>query len=105
METVQMEGLAVAHVRRSGGQPRPATLPCSVRSVLQAPSPPDFILDMATGRLEPLDPATEGPDGKTRGWWKSGNGWPVWQCTRCLQTLPTAYGGWAVEIHLQSCRY
>jgi len=34
-----------------------------------------------------------------------GNGWPVWQCTRCLRTLPMADGGRALETHLQFFRY
>jgi len=60
---------------------------------------------MATGRLEPLDPAVEGPDGRTRRWWEIGNGWPVWWCTRCLRTLPATDGGRGVETHLQTCHH
>jgi len=68
-------------------------------------APPEFLLEVATGRLEPLDPAVESPDGRQRRWWEIGNGWPVWRCTRCLHTLLRADVGLAVETHLQSCRF
>jgi len=82
------------------GPPRvPArSAPCSNHS-----APPEFLLKMATGRLEPLDPAVEGPDKRPRRWWEVGNGWPVWRCTRCLHTLPAAGGERGVEAHLLSC--
>jgi len=60
---------------------------------------------MATGMLEPLDPAVEGPDGRPQRWGEIGNGWPVWRCTRCLHTLPATDGGRGVEIHLLTCHH
>jgi len=57
--------------------------------------PPNFLLEMARGRLEALDPEKEGPDGRPGKWWETSNGSPVWQYKRCLHT----------QRHLQSCRY
>jgi len=64
-----------------------------------------FIHELATGRLDLLDPATRGPDGRDQEWWEWDNGWPVLQCTRCPRSLPTADCGATVESHLDSCRF
>jgi len=93
-------------MRRRGGEPGPAAIPRHVRPVLQPHRPPpEFLLEMATGRLEPLDPAVEGPDGRPRRWWEIGNGWSAWPCTRCPHTLPATDGERGVEAHLLTCRH
>jgi len=81
--------------------PPPGSGPCARRRAFH----PQFINELATGRLDLLDPATRGPDGHAPEWLDWGDYWRlVLQCTRCLRSLPTADGGATVEFLLGTCR-